>query len=191
MNVFAPLAGILSFGYLFNAEIYAGRSFNGLVNTTLVRAFSGICIGVISWLIANQIRCAVCKKLQSIVLTCLELLLYITFFTLWLTAEQSTMPIYCAMFLLPIAIGISFSGKSYISKLFENEILRGLGSLSLAIYLNHWTARIIVQKLFPGLGWLKSVLLMSLFTVVLCLIYYLILYIFRKMKNISIAEESM
>ena len=72
--------------------------------------------------------------------------------------------------ILPIVVATTFSGKSYIVKLFQFEWMKWFAPLSLKIYLNHWIGRILVQKYFEGNSYGVCVLMMAVFMLCSCLL---------------------
>ena len=165
----------------------------GIVIGGVIRALCGLCFGVIAWLIYNKLFYMVRKKSQMVLLTVMEALAWGIFFTAWFILRDSK-AIFSVMLVLPIALAITFSGKSYIYRLFHFKCMRFFSPISLAIYLNHWITRYVVVQLFPGCSYKMSLSLMAAFTVVSCSLYYIIMKLCRflwskKLKKVFSNEE--
>ncbi|MCH5196999.1 MAG: acyltransferase [Oscillospiraceae bacterium] len=178
LYVFSPLTAVFTLGYMGQVNNYLFVPFYslyGVVVGGVIRALCGLCFGVVAWLIYNRISQWRLNRNGRIVLTIVELLLYTIFFTGWLIL-QDNMVIMSVILILPIALAISFSGKSYISKLFGFKWMKHFGVFSLAVYLNQWTARYLVHKFFPDCSYKNGVLLMALFTIAAIVLYFAIIY---------------
>lgn len=189
--VCAPILAFVSYGYLYNYETSPTPSqyaYNGIIYLGIIRAVTGICFGAISWLISEKIRESIKNNSSRVFLTCLELLLYAIVFLNWIFNISDSVTAYSVNLLLPVAIGISFSGKSYICKLFQKKIFSCLPTLTLAIYFNQIAARKIVLEAFSDKGYKESLFLMIVFTVLLSAVYFLMLkllkLLYSKVKKI-------
>lgn len=188
VNVFAPLFGIMSYGYIYytlpdpnvSSTYWTGFIFHGLL-----RALCFLCLGVTAYSMAVKFREHFTIKKKRIILTILEATLYIWIFIVWFKPSQSTKSLFSVMLLLPIAVAITFSGRSYISELFKAKWMKYLAPLSLMIYLNHFAGRKIVQYLMPGLSYKVSVSLMLGFTVGFCILYAVILKVCQHVREKS------
>lgn len=185
LYIFSPLTAIFSMGYLYqvNNHYFGGQGkFYGIVLGGIIRALCGLCFGVVAWLIYSKLSRIVRKKSQIILLTVIETLIWVIFFSAWFIVqdEQSTMSV---LLLLPIAIAIAFSGKSYIYRMFGLKWMKYLSSVSLAIYLNHFIARYVVKQCFSGCSYKFGISMMALFTAASCLIYYVIMKLCRSLWN--------
>jgi len=166
--VFAPLFCVLSLGYMYNQEnpLVNVNDFYGIVVGGILRAFSGLCAGVISWLICSKLRKITGRNLM-IVLTILEIICWVSiiFITITQLKKRDNQLVYIYMLMMIPLVAIVFSKKSFISRLFRFEFMRSLGRISLLIYLNHELAKRIVLFYFPGQSYGASVALMAAFTV--------------------------
>jgi len=178
LYVFAPIVAVLTLGYWYkaNGAMYADNRnvLIGVVIGGVIRALCGLCFGSVSWLLYNKIKNLIKKKSQMILLTVFEVLLWFVFFMSWFFLRDNN-AIYSVLFILPIALAISFSGKSYIGRLFKYKWMSIFSPVSLAIYLNHWIARRIVIQFFPACSYKLGLSLMAAFTMMICLLYFLII----------------
>ncbi len=183
--IFSPLAALLLYGFMYNQDkmLIDRLDFYGIIMGGLIRAVCGICFGVIAYIIFSKISSWCKTNKQRILFTITEILLYLLFFIAWFAEKTTSKTMYGAMLLLPIAIAITFSGKSYVSELFKFSVLKYLSSISLAIFLNHWAARMIVRELFKGESYKKSFALMMGITVLLCIVYYILVHIIKNIIN--------
>lgn len=185
LNVFAPLAALFSLGFMYqnnNFAFFAHDYFQGLIFGGIIRAVCGLCFGIITWSIYNRIVTWKTNKNGKILLTISEIILYLIFFIAWFVFRDIK-TIDSVLFILPIAIAISFSGQSYIGSLFRFKWMRYFSPISLAIYLNHWAPMRTVIDIFPGCSYKMGVALMAAFTAIVCVIYFIIITLGKKLWN--------
>ncbi|MGN0686903.1 MAG: acyltransferase family protein [Oscillospiraceae bacterium] len=186
LNVIAPLTAVILLGYwcLSNEFDFADNrmSLYGIFIGGLIRALFGLCFGVVAWKIQNKLRNVVRKTSQRVLVTIVEIAIWLIFFAAWFVLKDKK-AIYSALFILPVAVAIVFSRTGYVCRLFEFRWMKCFSSVSLAIYLNHWAARILVTSFFADCGYTKGVLLMAALTLGCCLIYYLLIFFIRMLWN--------
>ncbi len=180
VNVLAPLASISLYLYMWNTDkgvLFFNYDVVGVFTGGILDAFCGLSFGICAYSIYTHINKNANRNVR-VMLTIAEVALYGIFFAAWfaLRKEKSVM---AALPLLPIAIAITFSGQSYLVRLFEFKWMRYFAPLSLTIFLNHRTARVIVIKYFPGRNFTSSVLLMVLFTEIVCFLSFLIVTLLK------------
>lgn len=184
--VMAPCIALFTWGWMFNQENpFVGRKrFYSICFGGLILGFCGISFGVIAYLISKYVKNKKSAKQYSMLITVIEAVSYLMFGICWLSSDLSKAKIVFPVFpLFMIAIAMTFSGKSYISKLFRFSWMRFAAPASLTIYLNHIAARKIVQTFFPGESYKISSLLMVAFTVVLILVYLALLKLWALIKK--------
>ena len=184
LYVFAPLVSVLLYGYMYNQMVYlSNQQFNGLVYNGLLRAFQGLCTGALCWLIYSVISKAKLKTAGRVVLTIVEVLLYVLIVSVWMDIDSDYHMNYAVTTLLPIAVAISFSCKSYISCLFRFSIWKYAGKLSLRIYLFHYPAVKAVSKLFPDVPYETGVVYGIIATLLVCVFSELVVLLSRFLWN--------
>lgn len=184
--IFAPLGAILTFGWMFSNDPHLNHlEFKTYFSGAIIRAFTGVCFGVVSWLIYNKIKNSVFNKYQRILITVIEFISWFIFFAVILQKEQWYVLEYSVMLLLPIAVAVVFTGQSYFAELFKFRIFKwgGVAPLSLAIYLNHSGAVQITIKYFNDLGYKKEVLITFILTMIMCSIYFSIIKLLELVWN--------
>lgn len=188
--VFSPVVSILSWGYLkqsYNVMEDIDAVFWG---DKIIRAVSGLCFGVLAWTIYNKISVIEDRKPIRISLTITELILYTIFFYGIFTSADNLKIIFPTMLIFPIAIAITFSGKSYASELFKAKWLKCLAPVSLYIYLNHIIAINIIRALFSAKSYLFCTACAAALTAVMCVICYIGVIIVKSIiRKISTAKE--
>ena len=137
----------------------------------LIRGMCGLCFGIVAYLICEKIKKLNPNRKLRIVFTILEIGLWTIFFVVWFVLGDPV-ALFSVLLILPIAIAISFSETSYISKIFTQKWMRCL-----------------VNYMFPGQSYKFCVGMMAIFTVVACLINYAIVRLLKllwenKLKNI-------
>lgn len=200
INILAPFGGAALLGFMMTSEFSNGGYLNqytycGVFLGGTVRAACGILLGGVSWIIYKKLTEGVKTKTQRVLLTILESVLYVIFFTLWFNVKLDVKYSNIALMIIPVIIGIVFSQQSYISRIFESKIFKTCGSLSLAIYLTHWGAEMLIMKFFPDESFKFSLLLMVGITAALCCIYYLVIYLCRllwrkKLRRVFVPREA-
>lgn len=189
INILAPLGALLLLGYMFSSENTNSRhylsqyAYCGFVMGGVLRAACGMLSGGVSWIICQKLISGVKTRTHRIMVTMLELTLYVLFFGIWFYADLNTKNSYIAMMIIPLIMAIVFSQKSYLSCIFTSKAFKICGSLSLAVYLNQWCAEILIMKYFPDESFRFSLLLMTGITAASCCIYYLAIFLLRLVWN--------
>lgn len=178
--VLAPIAALLSFGFMYNH--YSNHDEDGYY-FKLVLAISGLCFGVVAWIIYKKLLSIPDNKVYRIIVTIGELLAGGLFFYTWIFHICDQKTLFCAALLLPIIIAIAFSNKSYISRLFQFKWMQYCGSLSLAIFLNHWVAVLIANALMKGKSYWVCLVMIVVLTVVFSVINFVAVKIIKTVWN--------
>lgn len=180
LYIFSPLTVLILYGYMYQMEdVMIGRSvMYGIFMGGLIRAAFGLCTGSVSYLLYAKIKDRFHEK-KSVFLTVCEIILYGMFFCVLFSEQITKRYTFVALILLPFAIAISFSENSYVSFLFKTEKLKTLNYITLALYLNHWSARLIVQNILPNASYKLSVCVMMIFTALIIIPYCLLLKLGR------------
>lgn len=181
--VFAPITAILLLGYL---RIHSYPSFLSDPNIhegyyRIIRGICGMCFGVISWTIYNKILNTKESKLFNIFLTVAEIVIYIISFAVFVLVGDKPEQILPLLLLMPIAIAITFSKKSYASKLFTAKWMSMLGTWSLYINLNHYIGICIIMVLFKGKGYLLCTGAAFILTIIISVINVVVEKLIRKL----------
>ncbi len=180
VNVLSLIVSILFLGYWKNG-FFAPAIPNSYMR--IIRAICGLCFGVVAWNIYNKINELNDTKKIRICLTAAEVFIYSVFFVVLITYGENTDLVCPILLLMPIAVAITFSQKSYVSNLFKAKCLRHLGTISLYIYLNHFASMEIVQSVLPNTGYGVSVLAAAFITVILCFANYIAGRIIKRIFN--------
>lgn len=200
LYVFAPITSILIYGWICKSNLweFISADLYGYFTGSLIKAMCGLCFGICAYTIYARLRDMKASRSMRVLLTFVEALLYIiffgTWFVLWYNYQLKT-SIMSVILLLPIAVAITFSGKSYITGLFRFKWMSIFAPLSLIIYLNHWAARELVLYLYKGKDYWFCVGKMAMFTTVFCVANVLIVscgkYIWKtKLKSKFFPESS-
>lgn len=176
--VFAPLAAILSLGYLCQTQGFA--LWTGTIINSLIRTFCGLCFGICAFTIYDKIRKMEFNRNMRVLITGFEIFLYFLFFYTFVVIRDNQ-GLMAVLFLLPIAFAITFSTKSFVSRLFNFKFMKCFAPLSLYIYLNHWVGRVITETYFKHLGTKGGIMLMAGITAVACLLNFLITFFGKKL----------
>lgn len=159
--IFLPL---IMHGYLINKYGTVGSfgTFGVLTYTGVIRGFSDILLGFLAYRIAKVIDEKM--KNDNMILTFVEVLSYIfVIYTFNTNVDAYTYEF--AILLLMLSLGISFSGKTYTSKVSVN-FLDHLGKLSVPIYCIHWPVYKFVSFYFGGISYWLGILV----TLLVCIL---------------------
>lgn len=176
LYVFSPLASILLLGYMAQINKFAFLNHYklfGLCMGGLIRATCGMCAGICAYTICCKVKELRLNKKLCILLTMAEVVLYLVFFGVWFFAE-SPRAIMLITLVLPIALAITFSEKSYLKCLFCSKWMKHFAPLSLYIYLNHWGPTKMVEAYYSGRSYKFCTAIMTVYTLICCLICWLL-----------------
>lgn len=181
INISAPTMAVLLYSYLFASQPYATNTFNGVTMYSFLRALCGLSSGAIAYKISLWLKNNVNKPASRFIVTFFEIVLYILFFVTVFHYSSDSGMVYSSMLLLPICVGIAFSQTSLLSRLFKYKIFKFSAPLSLAIYLNHNTGKRLIMVYFPELDFKAKLVGMVIFTIIVSLLYFLIIFLLRKL----------
>lgn len=180
LYVFAPLTALLTFGYMCKKNNFVIMSAD-IFGVGIFRAICGLCFGICAYLICDRLKRLNQSKRLRVFLTVAEVALYLIFFLIWFTSWNDS-AVMSVVILLPIAVAITFSGKSYIANLFRFKWMKCFAPLSLYIYLNHdGGPKNIVRTFFPNRSWKESTALLALFSLASCVLCWLIVKFGKKL----------
>lgn len=173
--IFAPIAAFGTWGYMYHKGGYIGRNtWLGWCYAGIIRAVSGLCFGVIAWILYERLMKTNRSKRNRIFFTTAEVVITVVFFYVVFFSGLDATSQYCIMLLIPVIIALIFSEQSCLSALFRHKAMRYFAPLSLDIYLNQWSAMRLVNLLNPGMGYKVSVMIMATYTGLLCVLNFLI-----------------
>jgi len=181
LHVFAPLGALLTFAWMFSKDPHLSQlDFQTFLNGAMIRAFCGLCFGGIAWLLCDYFRKLPANKFNKFLFTIVELFSWSIFFIVILKRDQWYVLEYSVMMLLPITIAIAYSGISLLSQVCNFKLFKYLAPLSLAIYLNHSGAVQIVIERFKGNSFLKSMMIASVLTIIISVIYFILIWVIKR-----------
>ncbi len=180
LYVIAPFSALVLYAYMFKQDIpFMNSKFtDAFLYGGLIRALCGLCFGAVSFTVYIKLCETINNKPRRILITVTKIFLYtIIFIGCFLKTGDEEHTAFASMLLLPAAVAVTFSGKSYISVLFKHKFLQSIDPIILAIYLNHATAmRIVTEFYYPTAGsYAKCVAASVILTVVLCAVYFLLI----------------
>lgn len=184
--IFSPLATLLGVGFMYgqgDAVFAMYREWYGFIMGGVIRAVSSLCMGVVAHLIYEKFSSVREGHYTKILFTLAEVLIGLVFFGAWLINPISRDTLFSVLLLLPILLAIIFSGKSYISCLFKFKCLRFAGPLSLAIYLNHYAAVLVVSALISEKSYFSYVILTVVLTAVFATANFITVKIIKQIFN--------
>lgn len=154
-KIACPIIMITVIGYLIHSTGELGGVNQFVFNNTLpkvyVRAFAEMCGGVFLYEVVQHFKNYNPGKVQKALLSAVELCCYAAPLAYTVTNAGNEYEAH-AFYSLAIAVGLSFSGKTYSVSVFNNKVVYFLGKLSLPIYL----AQSIALDIFDRCGALKN-----------------------------------
>lgn len=150
-HLVAPFCALMLLGYMnLSAGTLSNVSLvNGITYHCNYRAFAELMLGMVCYEISLVISRKTFTRIQQLFLSVLEAAGYLL--TLLFTCSSlSSAYEFHVLFFLWISVTLSFSGKGLLneSKLFQNEVCRYLGAISLPAYLSQNLVRIIALYWF-------------------------------------------
>lgn len=165
VHVFAPVGGLFILGYL--AQTYGTftgiNKWDTIIFVCMLRAIAEISFGAVVFEMSRKLGKKEFTKYGRGCITALECVCYIILIIFIMSTIKTKYEIY-AVFVMMVAIAISFSGKSYGGKVFNNRFCYKLGKWSLPIYLNQVFALNILEKLHCGL--IEKMILLLVLTLI-------------------------
>ncbi|MDY4962847.1 MAG: acyltransferase [Ruminococcus callidus] len=178
LYVFSPLAALFILGYMCQANDYNffdNATQYGFFEGAIYRAMSGLCFGICAYTICEKIKRINPNKNMRCLFTVWEVLLYGLFF-LELFKPSGEQAMMGASLLLPIAVGMTFSGKCFTQRLFRFKWMKYCAPLSLYLYLNHRVGIRICEFYFKDCGMLFNLKMAAICTIAFSLLNYVIVY---------------
>lgn len=172
LYILAPLLALFTLGWSCQTNDYCfllQEEMYGVFLGDIYTAVCGLCFGICAYNMYIRLYRASLNENMRMILTFAEVFLYAVFFGTWFLIRDNR-ALMSVVLILPIVVATTFSGKSYIVKLFQFEWMKWFAPLSLKIYLNHWIGRILVQKYFEGNSYGVCVLMMAVFMLCSCLL---------------------
>ncbi len=175
LYVIAPIGSLLLFGIINHYGFAFG--FTGIIRKELIRSVWGMLSGGVAYVIYEMVKEHFHSNNRRIVLTILEIILYILVLGSIFTQNRNTVTY--VMVFAPLVIGISFSECSYVSEVFRLTFLNKFGSASLWMYLFHYPVVMLMQNTMPKFSFKTSVMLLVLLTSLAAAMCYWLLRLIR------------
>lgn len=147
--VFCPVSAVLIYGFYCVTTQHIDRwaDWNGVIMMSLPRAWAGLSLGCFVWEMARSLRSksmtgAGRNLLAAVEFVCLGAVLLYMF-----TLGYRRLDFLCIL-LMAAAAAIVMSGQASVNRLFPSWVSR-LSDFSLALYVSHWTVRMLVPIWMP------------------------------------------
>lgn len=178
-RILAPLIGVFLVGYLSEKYGYlSGASlWDGITSKAQLRGLAEICLGVFTFEVSRFVEKYAYSRALRFILSCIEYGCY-TMVLIFTCLQVGVKYESYALYMLAIAVSLSFSGITYGQNLFQNRVCMILGKISLPVYLSQNAVRLAVEH------YCKDILPVSIqFLIILVGIFLLsvIIYIFGDM----------
>lgn len=171
-RVLAPLIGLLLIGIMSRQTGYlAGANewmFGDTVNKRLLRSIAELCLGVFAFEVVRYLKKLNFTKKDQMVLTVLEICTYCITLLYCVSRLNKKYQAYI-VFILLVAVILSFSEVTYGNRLFNNRIIYFLGKLSLPIYLCQDITRVVVKYMMVDSSNTVKVLVIFFGTIILAI----------------------
>ena len=151
-RLFCPIASVMIIGMLVHSTGLVGAPNKFILGSTVMkglpRAFAEICLGIFCYEVVTKLKTIELCKTGKTILTVAEFIGYAGCIYYTCSGDALKYDSYI-VFVMAVAITITFSEKSY----FHNKINPGLagflGKASLPLYLGQYLPYIIIQTLMP------------------------------------------
>ncbi len=138
-KIACPIIAVVIIGYLIQSTGQLGGVnqyvFNGILPKVYVRAFGELCAGVFIYEVVQHFKTRKPGKTEKIFMTAAELGCYgsVIFYAVtdWSNKYEAQ-----AFYALAVAIGLTFSEKTYTANKLNNKFVYFLGKFSLPLYLS-------------------------------------------------------
>ncbi len=190
-KVAAPLIFLFISGYLFNVNNQSYNcisDWNGFICLGVLRAIAEISIGCTIYFFTFAHKEIENSNSSKLMLTIGEILCWVIVFA-FMTSNLKNKYEFSAIYFVIFGLCITFSGKSYLSGLFNNKFIFFLGKLSFPMFLNQsWTRKVLI-KYNPGFSYIEAELAFIGLTVVMSILCIIIMdnimKLLRKNKSVS------
>lgn len=178
-----PLSAILINGYFSTTGLLrSAHDWLGLFKSALPRAWAGLCLGAVAYLLADRLRrCPQFTRFGKWLLSFVELGC-LAASLIYMAKSKATQLDFLFMAAFVTIIAISMSGRAPVRAIFPASF-KWLADYSLVLYLCHWTfATRLTTALMPDKPWQERVLPYLLFSILYALLWMGIFALVKKMK---------
>ena len=184
-RIIAPITGYLIIGYLIREVGCLGspKKFLGFTYAGNIRAVGVICLGMFAFEMIRIIKESETLRQKRLLFTIVEIIGYALVGYYMMGTELSAKFGGTMLFVLTVAVAISFSELSYGSKLFNNKFCYMLGKITLPLYMLQNLVRTIVKSGMSQFGFKEIVLAELLLAGVSSIILIVIVEFINKCKT--------
>lgn len=147
-QVFTPIVSWLIFSVLLYkfkyTEGYTGHAIDGFMNWPMLRIFAGLCLGVFCYTITKEYHISATFKGSLLSISGFVAVILLSLFYGQTRADF--------LYILMMGVCMILGFASTANKIFNNKFIQQLNKISVFIYLNHYTFRIIIRRWFDTLN---------------------------------------
>lgn len=149
VDVIMPLTVLMGFGYWRNVADASVRNWIGFTTMGTLRVYLCICLSYYLLRLSRRLKKVPFKMSGKILLTLIELLMHTTAFVFFLW-KDTRYHLYCTGLCFFLALLIQFSGHSLLTIWLRpvGKLVSALGTLSLSIYLIHYSVYSCFRNVF-------------------------------------------
>ena len=186
VKLVCPLLALFILGYMAHEyDSIAGiDGWTGMFYKCFLRGLSEMALGCSTYSLTRRINTYSFTKTGKIILAILEAACYALVF-LYACTEMDTKYSFPVIFVMWVALILSFSDINPCHELFDKPIFSWLGRISLLIYLNQFYAIRLVQELCPDYSFSMKVLFSTVITFIGAFICDKVVGWFKRNKPIS------
>ena len=181
--ILCPAFVLLIYGYYSVATQHIDRwaDWNGSFYMSLPRAWAGLCLGGIVNRVAANVRYIPFNKKGTVFLSGLECICFTIVIFYMYTRTHRRLDFLC-IGLLAVLASIALSEKASIHKLFP-ELFSKISEFSLALYVSHWTVRLLIPTvIMPEASYGVRLLVYILLSTVYALLLMIVVSTVRRFK---------
>ena len=188
LHVICPLSCIMIYGFFahVNGNISQAHNWLGLCKDGVLRAWAGLCLGGVAYLIAKGLRGMrpLTRFGKWVITTAQVLLVAVVIYHMRATGRTRMDFLYIACILLFTSIALS--ERTLIHRLFPAFFSR-ISEFSLALYVTHWTVLyVFVLAYMENFSWKKQVAAFFILSILYAMLWWLIISL---VKRLNIAER--
>ena len=165
VKIICPLLALFILGYMAHEynSIAGIDGWTGMFYKCFLRGLSEMALGCSTYSLTRQLNKYRYSKAGHVIMGLIELGCYLIVF-IFACTEMDAKYSFPVVFIMWIAVTLSFSDINPMEKIFDRPINMWLGKISLLIYLNQFYAIRLVQQLGESLPFYAKALLCTLLT---------------------------
>lgn len=194
-NVIAPVSAMCIYGYImqgYGTMDVGNEMVMGFIMLGILRAFAGLCVGVVVYGIYTKISSMKESRGRTAVFSVIDVIGYISLPCIIILHKLLTFPdMLFYVFIFAFLILLAFLDETPISRFLNTHATKlglYLGKLSLYVYIFHWFITKIFTGYFSGMPYVKGTLIFLAVDIVFSMI---MMWLFENLKLLHKGRKDM